>query len=196
MDPVLETHNLDSSKAPLTSPPSAESGRGRRSSLRTRYETEAKDILSRTGGIESVRQRLGLSQRAMAQALLVDPSAWTRWVKGITPTPPYVARMLELFLLSLERHPELNVESLLHNRQIQAQTLRQILQTQDKLRGLEQQQKDLLQANSVTVAGSEDLQHLIEEIRKQNQERSRRLAIVLGILATVNILTIIFFALL
>lgn len=64
-----------------------------KTSLRMNYEAQAKVIERQTGGLEAIRLQLGLSQRKMAQLLLVDPSAWTRWMK--TSPPPHILRSLQ-----------------------------------------------------------------------------------------------------
>lgn len=86
------------------SPPSFQRAR---SSLRQRYEAEARVIEKRLGGLESVRESLGLSQRKMAQLLLVDPSAWTRWTSGDT-APPHVWRSLAWYLALQDKYPALD----------------------------------------------------------------------------------------
>jgi hypothetical protein len=78
-----------------------------RSSLRQRYEAEARVIEKRLGGLESVRESLGLSQRKMAQLLLVDPSAWTRWTSGDS-VPPHVWRALAWYLALQDKYPALD----------------------------------------------------------------------------------------
>jgi transcriptional regulator with XRE-family HTH domain len=60
-----------------------ESKRRAKSSLRLKYEAETQVIERKLGDLEAIRQQLGLSQRKIAQLLLVDPSAWTRWTKGV-----------------------------------------------------------------------------------------------------------------
>lgn len=82
-----------------------------KSSLRMRYEAETKVFRSQFGGLEDIRQKLGFSRRKMCQLLLVDPSAWTRWMRDETKVPPHVYRSLEWFLALNERsltHPELS----------------------------------------------------------------------------------------
>lgn len=92
-------------------PPSNESSlpsfQRARSSLRQRYEAEARVIEKRLGGLESVREALGLSQRKMAQLLLVDPSAWTRWTSG-DQAPPHVWRALAWYLALQDKYPALD----------------------------------------------------------------------------------------
>ncbi len=79
-----------------------------RSSLRQRYEAEARVIERRVGDLESVREQLGLSQRKMAQLLLVDPSAWTRWTQGQTAAPPHIWRALAWYLALQDKYPALD----------------------------------------------------------------------------------------
>lgn len=85
------------------------SGIRARSSLRQRYEAEARVIEKRIGGLEKVRETLGLSQRKMAQLLLVDPSAWTRWTQNEGPgAPPHVWRALAWYLALQDKYPALD----------------------------------------------------------------------------------------
>lgn len=79
-----------------------------RSSLRQRYEAEARVIERRIGGLEQAREMLGLSQRKMAQLLLVDPSAWTRWTQSEQGAPPHVWRALAWYLALQEKYPALD----------------------------------------------------------------------------------------
>jgi transcriptional regulator with XRE-family HTH domain len=80
-----------------------------RSSLRQRYEAEAKVIERRLGGLEKIRMDLGLTQRKMAQLLMVDPSAWTRWTQGETTPPPHIWRSLSWYLALQDKYPALDV---------------------------------------------------------------------------------------
>lgn len=68
-----------------------------RTPLRLKYEAEALVIQKEIGSLEEVRARLGLSQRKIAQILMVDPSAWTRWSKE-GRAPAHIFRMLEWYL--------------------------------------------------------------------------------------------------
>lgn len=72
---------------------------------RISYEAEVKVIQQQIGDLEDIRFRLGLSARKMAQLLMVDPSAWTRWTKKITPPPPHIYRALQWYLTLLEKNP-------------------------------------------------------------------------------------------
>lgn len=76
-----------------------------KTSLRMKYEAEAKVLLKGLGGLEGIRQNLGLSQRKMAQLLLVDPSAWSRWVKDESKVPPHVVKALQWYGLLEAKDP-------------------------------------------------------------------------------------------
>lgn len=79
-----------------------------KSSQRMKYHAEVHVIQQKWGDLEAIRERLGLSKRKVCQLLLVDPSAWSRWSKGITQPPPHIYRALSWFLLLQEKHPELH----------------------------------------------------------------------------------------
>lgn len=89
--------------------PSVHDAQRAKSSLRLKYEAERQVIERKLGSLESIRESLGLSQRKMAQLLLVDPSAWTRWTKGAEAAPPHVYRMLQWYLALEEKYPALDV---------------------------------------------------------------------------------------
>lgn len=80
-----------------------------KSALRLKYEAEMEVIRRKLGDLEAIRSQLGLSQRKMAQLLLVDPSAWTRWTKGGESAPPHVYRMLQWYLALENKYPVLDV---------------------------------------------------------------------------------------
>lgn len=69
-------------------------------SLRTQYLLEKERIQHEFGGLEQMRLTLGLSQRKVCQLLLVDPSAWTRWLKS--GAPPHIHQALR-WLIELRR---------------------------------------------------------------------------------------------
>ena len=79
-----------------------------KSSLRLKYEAEVSVLRRKLGGLEEIRGRLGLSSRKMAQLLMVDPSAWTRWVQGGDSAPPHVWRALAWYLALEEKFPGLD----------------------------------------------------------------------------------------
>lgn len=80
-----------------------------KTALRLKYEAESEVIRRKLGDLEVIRSQLGLSQRKMAQLLLVDPSAWTRWTKGGESAPPHIYRMLQWYLALEEKYPVLDV---------------------------------------------------------------------------------------
>ncbi len=80
-----------------------------KSSLRIKYEAEIHVIERKLGDLESIREKLGLTQRKMAQLLLVDPSAWTRWTKCEAAAPPHIYRMLQWYLALEDKYPALDV---------------------------------------------------------------------------------------
>jgi transcriptional regulator with XRE-family HTH domain len=79
-----------------------------KSSLRLKYEAEAQVLRARLGDLESIREKLGLSQRKICQLLLVDPSAWTRWTRSGEVAPPHVYRMLQWYLALNDKYPALD----------------------------------------------------------------------------------------
>lgn len=79
-----------------------------KSSLRMTYEAQVKVIDRQLGGLEGARLKLGLSQRKMAQLLLVDPSAWTRWNRPGEEAPPHIWRALQWYMALQDKIPGLN----------------------------------------------------------------------------------------
>lgn len=77
-----------------------------KSATRMRYEAEVKFLIEQNGGLEQIRERLGLSRRKMCQLLLVDPSAWTRWTAPEGEAPPHIYRALDWYLSIMEKDPE------------------------------------------------------------------------------------------
>ncbi len=82
-----------------------------RTALRIRYEAEASAIQKRLGGLEEIRNVLGLSQRKICQLLLVDPSAWSRWTrtdKNKSAAPPHIYRSLQWYLALQDKYPTMD----------------------------------------------------------------------------------------
>ncbi len=88
---------------------SADSAKTRaKSSNRMHYDAQVLVIKKQLGGdLEKVRTDLGLSQRKMAQLLMVDPSAWTRWTKTGEQAPPIIYRALQWYVTLNEKIPGL-----------------------------------------------------------------------------------------
>lgn len=78
-----------------------------KTSLRMNYEAQVQVIRNQTGNLEDIRTSLGLSQRKMAQLLMVDPSAWTRWTKDASSAPPHIWRALQWYMALKEKIPGL-----------------------------------------------------------------------------------------
>lgn len=95
--------------APVTGHASGELWERAKSTLRMRYEAEARVIKKKVGDLETIRQTLGVSQRKIAQLLLVDPSAWTRWTRDGEDAPPHIYRALQWYLAVEEKYPALDV---------------------------------------------------------------------------------------
>lgn len=75
--------------------------------LRIKYEAEKSVIIKRIGELEDIRLNLGLSKRKICQLLMVDPSAWTRWVKKPVSVPPHIYRSLEWYVNLQEKNPNM-----------------------------------------------------------------------------------------
>src|SRR6185312_16950990 len=77
-----------------------------KSASRMRYEAEVRFLRQQNGELEQIRQKLGLYRRKIAQLLLVDPSAWTRWTTKGSDAPPHIYQALDWYLSILEKDPE------------------------------------------------------------------------------------------
>lgn len=78
------------------------------SSTRLNYQAQVDVIQDQIGDLENVRSALGLSQRKMAQLLLVDPSSWSRWTQKGDDVPPHIYRALQWYMILQEKIPGLN----------------------------------------------------------------------------------------
>jgi transcriptional regulator with XRE-family HTH domain len=81
-----------------------------KTSLRMLYEAKANLIRKQLGGLKGVQSELQLSQRKLAQLLMVDPSTWTRWVKNEDSIPPHIWRSLEWYLALQDKVPGLTAQ--------------------------------------------------------------------------------------
>lgn len=79
-----------------------------RSSNRMLYEAQVIAIQQQIGGLEEVREKLGLSQRKICQLLMVDPSAWNRWTAEEGSAPPHVWRALQWYFALKKELPGIN----------------------------------------------------------------------------------------
>jgi transcriptional regulator with XRE-family HTH domain len=78
-----------------------------KTSHRMHYEAQVEVIKKQVGDLETVRSQLGLTQRKMAQLLMVDPSAWTRWTRQNDQAPPHIFRALQWYMTLQEKIPGL-----------------------------------------------------------------------------------------
>lgn len=124
-----------------------------KTSLRMHYEAQVSVIQNQIGNLEEIRGNLGLSQRKMAQLLLVDPSSWTRWTKNGDEAPPHIWRALQWYLALREKIPGLTPQYFIN-------TSPQVLhQKALKELDLERQQR------------IEDMENLAQKLQVLNQER-------------------------
>jgi transcriptional regulator with XRE-family HTH domain len=118
-EPTRQSYKLQSnSNLPSTGPSGQDPSTGpsrqdlrKKTSLRRKYEAEKQSLEKQLGSLEDIRARLGLSQRKMAQLLMVDPSAWTRWIKEPSKVPPHVYRSLQWYLELTEKRPQWSPEN-------------------------------------------------------------------------------------
>ena len=78
-----------------------------KTSHRMHYEAQVEVIKKQVGDLETIRATLGLTQRKIAQLLMVDPSAWTRWTRKRDQVPPHIYRSLQWYLSLNEKIPGL-----------------------------------------------------------------------------------------
>lgn len=83
------------------------SGVRSKTSLRMNYEAQVQVVKNQLGDLEEIRLNLGLSQRKMAQLLMIDPSSWTRWVKKGDEAPPHIWRALQWYSIIQDKIPGL-----------------------------------------------------------------------------------------
>jgi len=137
-----------------------------KSSLRLRYEAETQVIQRKLGDLESIREKLGLSQRKMAQLLLVDPSAWTRWTKGDDQAPPHIFRMLQWYLALEEKYPALDVNFWLN-------TVAQTTEKSSALQKIEPLRRDVTSLSVITSSQSARIEALAAELKSARRKSVR-----------------------
>jgi transcriptional regulator with XRE-family HTH domain len=69
-----------------------------KSQQRIRYEAQLEVLHRKNGGLEDIRQRLGFSQKQMCELLLVDASAWSRWIKKDENAPGHIYQALDWYI--------------------------------------------------------------------------------------------------
>lgn len=78
-----------------------------RTGLSMKYEAQVSVIRGQIGEISEIKQKLDINSRGLAQLLLVDPSAVTRWTRDGASAPPMVYRALQWYLALQEKVPGL-----------------------------------------------------------------------------------------
>lgn len=139
--------------------PTQEQGRGK-SSLRMKYEAEVEVIKKTQGDLEDIRRKIGLSKRKMAQLLLVDPSAWTRWTSKEGKVPPHIYRSLQWYLILQDKHPELK-SSLWLNSVAQPQL------SQHEIENIKKTVRRDLSFDSSTQESLDEMDELIKNLKRQ-----------------------------
>lgn len=125
-----------------------------KTSLRMHYEAQVSVIQRQIGNLDEIRAQLGLSQRKMAQLLLVDPSSWTRWTKQGDEAPPHIWRALHWYLALNEKIPGLTPQYFIS-------TNPQVLH-----------QKALKELNSERQQRQEDMEILNQKLTQLSSERT------------------------
>lgn len=71
-----------------------------KSEKRSKYDSVVQAIREKHGGLEAMRAKLGFTQKQMSELLLVDPSAWTRWVRDGETAPAHIYQALAWYFES------------------------------------------------------------------------------------------------
>lgn len=116
------------------------------SPYRLKYAAEVAVIRRDLGGLEEIRNKLGLSRRQITQFLMVDPSAWTRWMRDESKVPPHIYRTLA-YLVQAHEGKSAHTDPLVRQ---QIRVLEgHLIEVQSKLRESERRQKFLVSLISV-----------------------------------------------
>ncbi len=93
----LCAHNLNMEDLSINTKPKSEK--------RAKNDAIVAVICEKHGGLEQMRSRLGFSQKQMSELLLVDPSAWTRWVRDGESAPAHIYQALAWYFDSHKIEP-------------------------------------------------------------------------------------------
>lgn len=168
-----------------------------KSAQRMNYEAQVEVIKGQIGGLDEIRTRMGLSQRKMAQLLLVDPSAWTRWTSNEGQIPPHIWRSLQWYLGLQEKIPGLTPQYFLggDSKQLQARIENRVLnhvENQLSQHQLTQETKMHLTKQSVVQMQNDLQKKLLSEIDLLKGTNSK-LKVWIGASFAVWIITILVF---
>ncbi len=149
-----------------------------RSSQRMRYEAEVGLVRKKLGDLETIRKRLGLSQRKICQLLLVDPSAWTRWIRSGDDAPPHIYRMLQWYLALEEKYPALDVNFWLNT-----------VARGDEVDRLEALRQEISQVKIAALQSESRAESLLSTIKIQQQQARRQSQVILGLAIACSVIT-------
>lgn len=141
-----------------------------KTSNRMNYEAQVDVIRKQIGDLEAIRGKLNLSQRKMAQLLLVDPSAWSRWTTPGESAPPHIYRALQWYMTLQEQVPGLNAAYFLQKdtnglkMEIQNYTDLKLNDLEDMVKKSHQEQLDYLQ--NMIVEMKERTDHIVHQSSK------------------------------
>jgi|GEM_PF-1149412 hypothetical protein len=156
-----------------------------KTSIRMHYEAQVAVIQHQLGNLDEIRGKLGLSQRKMAQLLMVDPSSWTRWTKNGDEAPPHIWRALQWYLALRDKIPGLTPQYFIStNPQIlHEKALKELdLERQERIETLENLSSRMveftLQRQSEKAALNSEIQSL-----KKDLNFHKRMSIVILLLS-------------
>lgn len=140
-----------------------------KTSLRMHYEAQVSVVQKQIGNLEEIRGSLGLSQRKMAQLLLVDPSTWTRWTKQGDEAPPHIWRALQWYMALREKIPGLTPQYFINtNPQVLHQKALQELELerQERTKNMENLSEHLSEKLQILAHEREDLNDELFQLKK------------------------------
>lgn len=141
-----------------------------KTSNRMNYEAQVDVIRKQIGDLESIRGKLNLSQRKMAQLLLVDPSAWSRWTAQGESAPPHIYRALQWYMTLQEQVPGLNAAYFLQKdtnglkTEIKSYTDSKLNSLEDMVKQSHQEQLEYFQ--NLVVELKERADHIVHQSSK------------------------------
>ncbi|MEZ0392584.1 MAG: hypothetical protein ACAH59_10225 [Pseudobdellovibrionaceae bacterium] len=149
-----------------------------KSSHRMHYEAQVEVIRRQLGDLDEIRGKLGLSQRKICQLLMVDPSAWTRWMKNGDSAPPHIYRALQWYAILREKLPGLTPQYFIgKDPEVLHQAALQRIQIESQKRGefeeafsmqslqLENKLQELLSANQKLMESKVALEAQVQDLK-------------------------------
>jgi hypothetical protein len=148
---------------------------------RMTYQAQVDVIQRQIGGIEDVRNKLGLSARRICQLLLVDPSAWSRWTRSPSGPPAHVWRALQWYMILNEKIPGLTPDYFVGRNPIdESHRIRR--EMDQKVQALEKgqvawslEQRQVIQNLQFEIASSRKLESELRDQIREFQTKIRKL---------------------